>query len=385
MSKWRHSNDDHDKFVKRSKVKKNKNRIKKSDQVEGFEGPESEWDLTAEKGLFIGRIVEVQKRFAFVSPEPQKGSIDTNTIYLGTIVRKYLTSARAERNFVVVGDRVLCQLSEHQSKMGTSEFPGCVILKLGNRSTVISRKDPLSLERSHVLASNIDQLLIVSSFKSPKIKWGLIDRYLVLAEEQKIPAIIVLNKKDLLKAEDKLTKEYQIEKNYYEKLGYTVLAISLLEQNRFFKEIEILKNIMKDKISLLSGHSGVGKSSLVNILSPEIVQEVEANSEIFYKGRHTTTYASFIKLAIGGAVVDTPGIRSFVLGERNANELGFGFKDIRQYMGDCKFRLCQHINEPECAVLQAREKGHLSERRYRSYKGMLLGITGREGRLRDES
>ena len=133
----------------------------------------------------------------------------------------------------------------------------------------------------------------------------------------------------------------------------------------------------------MSGHSGVGKSSLINRFRPEIVQEVEPNSDIFYKGRHTTTYASFLKLGTGGSVIDTPGIRSFLLGERSSIDLSYAFVEMRPYLGQCKFRECRHIDEPDCQVLAAKERGEISERRYKSYLGLLLGDTGREGRIRD--
>jgi ribosome biogenesis GTPase len=215
------------------------------------------------------------------------------------------------------------------------------------------------------------------------VKWGLIDRYLVLAEEQGIPAIVVLNKKDLLAKESESFQEKCAEEvATYKKLGYDVMELVAVDEND--QQVSALQAILENKISIFTGHSGVGKSSLVNRFNPEIVQDVEPNSDIFYKGRHTTTYASFIKIASKGYAVDTPGIRSFTVGDRNAIDLTFGFKELRPFMGKCKFRECRHIDEPDCAVIEALNKGAISQRRYRSYCGLLLGETGREGRVRDD-
>ena len=171
----------------------------------------------------------------------------------------------------------------------------------------------------------------------------------------------------------------------YRSLGYKVIELSVEFADFEDPEIQEIHGLLKNKFTILSGHSGVGKSSLVNMFNPEIVQDVEENSDIFYKGRHTTTYASLIKLGKGGYVIDTPGIRSFVLGQRDAIALTHGFIELRAYMGKCKFRECRHIDEPGCAVLEALAEGKITDRRYRSYLGLLLGDTGREGRTRDDT
>jgi ribosome biogenesis GTPase len=146
----------------------------------------------------------------------------------------------------------------------------------------------------------------------------------------------------------------------------------------------LLKETFAGKINMLSGHSGVGKSSIVNLLRPEIEQDVETDG-IFYKGRHTTSYASLIKLAGGGYVVDTPGIRSFAIEERTSVELSWCFVEMRDLIGHCKYRECRHVDEPECVVIEAVKKGEIVEWRYLSYLAILTGATGREGRLRDIS
>ena len=393
MPKWKYrGGDDHDKLSKYQKIRKKHEKKKisnKNKEVDDFELEESEWDkVIQENEWFTARVVEVQKRYAFISPEVE-GNINTRDVWLATVARKHLQLHRDERNTIVVGDKVLVQANKDKDENYSEEIPSCVIMHRAPRSSRIARKDPMINDREHVLACNVDQLLIVCSFKAPLVKWGLIDRYLILAEEQEIEPIIILNKKDLLDASnDDFKEKCQQEVEVYKSLGYKVVELSV--ENADFEDAEIqeVHNALDGKFTILSGHSGVGKSSLVNMFNPEIVQDVEENSDIFYKGRHTTTYASLIKLGKlgkGGYVIDTPGIRSFVLGERDAISLTHGFIELREYMGKCKFRECRHIDEPGCAVLDALANGKITERRYKSYLGLLLGDTGREGRTRDDT
>jgi ribosome biogenesis GTPase len=238
-------------------------------------------------------------------------------------------------------------------------------------------------EREHVLAANIDQLVIVASYRAPKVRWALIDRYLVVAEEQDLPVTIVMTKEDLLD-DEKFGDECRHHVDVFRSLGYRILSISMMERRRFKSVIQEIKELLAGKLTLLSGHSGVGKSSLVNLFKPEIVQEVEPEPDLKAKGRHTTTYASLIKLGTGGYVVDTPGVRSFAMLERTALEWSHGFREMRSRTGLCKFRECRHIDEPECAVLEAKERGEIDARRYQSYVNLVLGETGRQGRLRGQ-
>ena len=158
--------------------------------------------------------------------------------------------------------------------------------------------------------------------------------------------------------------------------------MSTVTRQRFKGEIGALRGHLKGKMTIFSGHSGVGKSSLVNLFDPEITQEVEPQPEIKSKGRHTTTYASLIKLGTGGYVIDTPGIGSFAMADRAALEWCHGFLEIRAMVGSCKFRECRHIDEPGCSVLVKLAEGAIDPRRYQSYANLVLGETGREGRVR---
>ena len=296
------------------------------------------------------------------------------------LIRSLAQLRKIERNLITVGDRVLCQPATDLEMPVETDLPRVMVINRAPREGKIARRDPINEALEHVIAANIDQLVIIASVLKPKVRWGLVDRYLALAEEQRLPVILVLNKVDLLHEADEAFKEkYGEMVAVYKNLGYEVLEISALSQKQ--QDFAPAGDLLKDKVSIFSGHSGVGKSSLVNQFDPEIVQEVEGNPDIFYKGRHTTTYASFIKLkSLGGYVIDTPGIRSLSVGDRSAIELTYSFRDLRPFMGRCKFRECRHIDEPECAVLEALDTGEVHPSRYASYRSLLLGESGREGR-----
>ncbi|MBP9707623.1 MAG: ribosome small subunit-dependent GTPase A [Oligoflexales bacterium] len=350
---------------------------------------ETHWQ-SLDAAAFPARVVEVHKRYAFVSPESTLRDVRTREVWLGTLQKKFLTQARTERNFICVGDRVLClpDLKRPTTSANKDDIERCVIQHVAPRSTALSRVDPLNELRKHVLAANMDQLLIVASYLNPKIKWGLIDRYLCIAELNHLPAIIVLNKKDALEEsqDEDFKKECISEMENYKALGYPVINLQAnsprVKKSTDFYELSLL---LKNKISIVSGHSGVGKSSLVNLFRPEIVQDVEPDDDIFYKGRHTTSFASFIKLEMGAYIIDTPGIRSFLLNFIEPAELANGFREFRSYVSQCKYRECQHNEEPDCAVKNAVLEGKISVRRYHSYLGQLLGETGREGRTRNDN
>jgi ribosome biogenesis GTPase len=375
--KWKGK--DFESMAQREKMTRAQNKRKhEKDLSDFFELEESKWPM--DRGSFKARVVEVHKRYVFVSPEPTLGDIRTRDVWLAGMARRNLQAVRKERNVFSVGDRVLClpgQVTEDKESL-----PQCTVLYRAPRTNQLARLDPMVPERKHVLACNVDQIVIVASYLAPKVKWGLIDRYLVLAEEESIPAVIILNKKDLLKKEGSpelkaLCEKYEA---IYQSLGYPCLSFCAQKSGKDAKAL--LAKLFNGKITLLSGHSGVGKSSLVNLLKPEIVQDVESES-ILTKGRHTTSYASFIKLKTGGYVIDTPGIRSFLVDEYSAIDLSHRFVEMRPYLGQCRYRECSHISEPECAVREAVEKGLISPLRYQSYIGILTGATGREGRIRD--
>lgn len=386
MARWR--TEDYDRLEKVGKVRKRQRKTPRSaDLQENFERQEIDWILGGPTEAFAARVVEVHKRYAFVSTEKKWGKIKTNDVWLAEVARKFRVADRAERNFVAVGDRVLCIPATGLAVEIKSELPRCVIQNLAPRVSRLARLDPHNPEIHHVMATNMDQMLIVASYLHPTIKWGLIDRYLVLAEREGIPAIIVLTKKDLLEAagETPFVANCREMEEIYRKLGYQVFSVQANLEDAFETDpqFEKLGDLLDRRITLATGHSGVGKSSIVNLFDPEIIQPVEEDSNIFYKGRHTTTYASFIKLGAGGFVIDTPGIRSLTFDEQGPIELSHYFVEFRPHLGQCKFRECRHIDEPECSVLAAVEKGDISKARYKSYLAILLGASGREGRIRD--
>lgn len=363
--------------MKKTYKAKKENRKYVKGKAEEFIKPEKEWDKFLDKeGYFTARVVEVQKKYSFLAVEPSLGEIHTKDIFLGTLARKYMQAEREERNFVVVGDRVLC-LKTRKEASASEEIPQCSIEFRAPRASKISRLDPMRKDREHVLASNMSQLVILASFAYPKLKWGLIDRFLVLSEEEGLDVCIILNKTDLLKqSSEEFQKECSEMIQLYRSLNYKII-LTQADSGKLPKEVE---DAFKDKISLVTGHSGVGKSSIINLMSPEIVQDVETE-EVLYKGRHTTTYASFIKLGTGGFVIDSPGIRSLSIKDYNPLELSSYFVDLKKYISHCKFRECKHIEEPGCAVLAALDKGEISPWRYKSYVAILTGASSREGRI----
>jgi ribosome biogenesis GTPase / thiamine phosphate phosphatase len=352
------------KTKKSSKIKISDNKEKK------FILAKKDWNKYYEKEYFAARVVEVHKKYAFVSPELQHKKIDTTDVYLATVAKKFLQSDRTERNFIVVGDQVLCR---KDSVRLSEDLPQCVIEFRDKRSTQVTRKDPLLESREHVLAANIDRLIIVASYLTPKVSWGLLDRFLVLAEIENLEPIIILNKKDLLDSSPDLLFKKICDKYFkiYSSLGIKVMPFVALNQDKISTQsLADLSNIFSENISLIVGHSGVGKSSIVNLLNPEIDQEVE-QVDIIKKGRHTTSYSSFIKVKGDGFIVDTPGVRSLALNKIEPALLAWAFKEMRPYLTECRYRSCQHNKEPDCAVRSAVDNDFISKERYISYLGLL--------------
>jgi ribosome biogenesis GTPase / thiamine phosphate phosphatase len=336
--------------------------------------------------LMRGRVIEVHKRNIFVAEEPEGKELDTGLLWLCSVAKRHFQRSHKERNFVVVGDRVLFQadsaveFNSNEEPVGT-DLPRGVIQHTFERHSQISRQDPLNPEWQHVMLANIDLVCITASVLNPEVRWGLIDRFLVQIEEQKVPVVIVLNKIDLLEkdpqASEQFIAQYRKRVKIYQEIGYEVLEICALKPKKTPDTIKRLKELVKGKLIGLCGHSGVGKSSLINLFKPEFEQIVDENPDIFYKGRHTTTYNSLLKLNSGGYAIDTPGIRSLGLESFEPIFLSSCFPEFRPYK--CKYRECSHILEPECGVLEALHNGKISQERYRSYVGLLKGKSFREG------
>lgn len=240
-----------------------------------------------------------------------------------------------------------------------------VITNIHERKNYITRQSPHNKNQQHIIASNIDQSILFATLKDPKTSQGFIDRFLVTSEAYHIPAIIVFNKYDLYQKKE-LEKLDEL-KFIYEKNNYRVLIISVSHQ----QGIDEVKNILKNKTTLLSGHSGVGKSSFINIIFPETLLKTQEVSGWSGKGLHTTTFAEMYDLPDGGKIIDTPGLREFALMDIGKNELSHYFPEMKTLINDCRFNNCLHVDEPHCAVKQAVEEGKIAADRYISYLNIL--------------
>jgi ribosome biogenesis GTPase len=236
-----------------------------------------------------------------------------------------------------------------------------VISKIYDRRNYINRVSPHNKNLHHIVAANLDQSLLFATLKDPKTSFGFIDRFLITSEAYRIPAIIVFNKADLYKEREQ--EKFELAKKNYEAIGYKIMLMSI-EKNIGTAEV---KELLKNKITLLSGHSGVGKSTFINYVFPDLSLKTLAVSDWSGKGMHTTTFAEMFDLPFGGSIIDTPGIREMGLVDVPKNELAQYYPEMRAVMNDCKFNNCQHFNEPGCAVKAAINEGVISEERYLSY------------------
>lgn len=246
-----------------------------------------------------------------------------------------------------------------------------VITSIHPRDNYIIRRSPKKMAYGHLLASNIDLAVLVASVAYPKTSLGFIDRFLVTAEAYRIPAMILFNKKDLWDEESlQLVKSLAA---MYESLGYTSLTLSAFDK----KDTDRLRAILKGKTTLLSGHSGVGKSTLLNQLTGIEKQKTAEVSDFADKGVHTTTFAEMFAMADDTFVIDTPGIKELALAEVEEEELSHYFPEMRDLLGKCRYHNCTHTHEPGCAIVEALENGSVPASRYESYLSMLDGDDNR--------
>jgi ribosome biogenesis GTPase / thiamine phosphate phosphatase len=246
-----------------------------------------------------------------------------------------------------------------------------VITGIDPRTNYIIRKSPRQKNKDHLIASNIDQALLLVTLKKPRTSIGFIDRFLVTLEAFRIPGIILLNKTDIYSKEE--IDEWAAFEKIYNPLGYKTGTISLYKD-----PVDKLKKWFHGKTTILAGHSGTGKSTLINRLLPDASQETKEVSNFADKGVHTTTFAEMFFLDDNSKLVDTPGIKELGLAEVEAEELGHYFPEMRELLGACKFHNCQHTDEPGCAIKAAVESGTISFSRYNSYLSMLLGEDNRK-------
>lgn len=262
-------------------------------------------------------------------------------------------------NPVAVGDEV--EITAEEENVGT-------ITEISERKNYIARSSPHHGRERHIIASNLDQLLLFATLKDPKTSQGFIDRVLIAAEAYHVPPVIVFNKADIYRKKE--MEIFEERKDMYTAIGYKVFLMSLEKKTGLTDVMDVLK----DKTTLISGHSGVGKSTFINALIPELQLRTNDVSGWSGKGMHTTTFAEMFDLSFGGRIIDTPGIREFGITDIKKEELSHYFPEMRRLLDQCQFNNCIHINEPGCAVKDAVMQGKISPERYISYCNILDSI-----------
>ena len=261
-------------------------------------------------------------------------------------------------NPIAVGDDVDIEIEAVQEE-------SAVIQKIHDRRNYVARVSPHNKRMHHIIASNMDQSLLFATLKEPKTSTGFIDRFLISCEAYHIPAILVFNKADLYRQKE--MERFELLKDIYKNAGYTVMLISV----ETGMGLEELKEMLMNKTTLLSGHSGVGKSTFINHLFPQFNLRTQEVSNWSGKGLHTTTFAEMFDIDEHTHIIDTPGVRELGIVDIAKSELSHYFPEMRKLLGDCQFNNCMHINEPGCAVKQQVGIGSVSEDRYVSYLTIL--------------
>ncbi len=281
----------------------------------------------------------------------------SGTVYDCRIKGKFRIKGIKTTNPLAVGDRVEFMLGDEQNHS--------VIHKILPRRNYIIRKSVNLSKQAHIIAANVDQAILFVTLAYPATTTGFIDRFLVSAEAYKIPCTIVFNKVDLY--DEDMLLDLEAFKLLYESLGYNCIVCSAIEE----EGLDPIKELLKEKISLVAGHSGVGKSTLINSLDPDIDIATNEISDVHLQGKHTTTFAEMHDLCFGGSIIDTPGIRGFGLVYIEKQEIQGLFREFRAYAKNCKFNNCIHIKEPHCAVKEALEEDLIFQSRYENYISMM--------------
>lgn len=269
-------------------------------------------------------------------------------------------------NPIAVGDEVIIEVESESANTA-------IITDILPRRNYINRQSPAHKKQHHIVAANLDQSLLFATLREPKTSQGFIDRFLVTCEAYHVPAIVVFNKADLYKTKEQ--EKYADLKEMYAAIGYRTILMSV-KTNEGVQEV---KEVLEGKITLLSGHSGVGKSSFINTIFPALQLKTQDVSGWSGKGLHTTTFAEMfdLPLAAGGKVIDTPGMREFGLVDITRQELSHYYPEMARLITGCQFNNCLHINEPGCAVKEAVANGLINEDRYVSYYNILESIDER--------
>jgi ribosome biogenesis GTPase len=261
-------------------------------------------------------------------------------------------------NPIAVGDFV-------EMEIETIEEESAIITEIYERNNYVARVSPHNKHLHHIIASNLDQSMLFATLKEPKTSQGFIDRFLISCESHHIPAIIVFNKADLYGKKEK--ERYEQLREMYSSIGYQVILTSV--QNE--EGLDQVRSLLMNNATLLSGHSGVGKSTLINYLFPQFSLKTQSVSEWSGKGLHTTTFAEMFDLDEKSQVIDTPGVREFGLVDISKQELSHYFPEMRKLLVNCQFNNCMHTNEPGCAIKKEVGIGQVAEDRYVSYLTIL--------------
>ncbi|HKK10483.1 MAG TPA: ribosome small subunit-dependent GTPase A [Bacteroidales bacterium] len=281
---------------------------------------------------------------------------DSGEIYECKIKGKFRIKGIRSTNPVAVGDVVDFRVDRNHTGLITG---------IRERRNYIIRKSTKLSKASHMIAANIDQAFLIVTLALPRTSRGFIDRFLVTAEAYHIPATLVFNKIDLY--DEELLKKHEEWLSVYSDCGYPAISVSAETQ----VNINSLKNALRDKTTLLAGHSGVGKTALINALDPKQNRKTGVLSEVHDKGKHTTTFAEMLHLDFGAEIIDTPGIKEFGLYDFNKEEVAERFPEMRERMHECRFHNCTHVHEPGCAVKDAVEQGEIDEVRYKNYLSII--------------
>ncbi len=265
-----------------------------------------------------------------------------------------------QTNPIAVGDNVTISFEE------TDESGNAMITEIKDRANYISREAPRHQYGRHIIAANLDQAFIIATIASPRTSSGFIDRFLLTAEAYHIPAVVVFNKQDVLKKQKDIDRQKEWV-DMYRTAGYTVLLTSSVTG----EGVKELGDMLHGKVSLLSGHSGVGKSTLINSIFPTMQLRTKEISQKHNKGVHTTTFSELFELPTGGFIIDTPGIKEFGILDLQPQEVGHFYPEIREVLAGCKYNNCLHQEEPGCAVKQAVMDGKLAYERYKNYDNIV--------------
>ncbi|MDX2133488.1 MAG: ribosome small subunit-dependent GTPase A [Saprospiraceae bacterium] len=275
------------------------------------------------------------------------------------IVGKFRLEDVPLTNPVAVGDRVVVSPEASQEAVGS-------ITGILDRRNYVARQSPRSKHDLHLLAANIDQAVLIVTVVHPNLKPGFIDRFLLMTEQHEIPVTIVFNKADLYDEED--LSVFLAMRTVYKDIGYGVLLTSVKDR----EGLDALREVLHDKTTLISGQSGVGKSSLINAIQPQLQLRTGDISDYSGKGQHTTTFAEMFELDFGGRIIDTPGIKTLSFNNRDAENVAHSFREFFALSDQCRFGgACLHRKEPGCAVQQALREGKVSELRYMNYLDLL--------------